>query len=163
MVAATSTFEIPPERDEITLVSLRKYANELDLRWWERLYLYFVWLPVVRFGFTHMHIAAPSAMAADGRIEFVEQVEVHIEESEAIAACKNDNHSRFSPNRFSYKNLPIRVNLGDASVQYKGHHLPKSVMPDRYRRRTFPAPVPLHQLKELQQTFKTISEKATGI
>lgn len=162
MVAIESTFEIP-EQDEISLVSLRKYANELDLRWWERWYLYAIWLPVVRFGFKRMHIAGPSAMRPDGTIEFIEQVGAYADEATAMAAHRNNPQSRFSPDRYYAKPLPFGTPLPDESVQYKGHKAsPGAVIPDRYRRRTFPVTVaPEHQMQEvkrnLEQTIKSLA------
>lgn len=156
MVAAESTFEIP-EQEEISLVSLRKYANELDLRWWERWYLYALFLPVVRFGFKRMHIPAPSAMRPDGSIEFIEQIEAHFDEREATAACKSEKCSRFSPSRYSVKQLPFGVRLPDPSVQYKPHRNPLSILPDRYRRRYFPEPLETRHLAQLGHELDKLS------
>jgi hypothetical protein len=153
VVAIEATFEIP-ERDEVRLVSLRKYNPEL--RWWERLYRRLIWYPVVRFGFNHMHIASPSAMQADGTIEFLEQQGVYLDEETANEACKDEN--------YSVKKLPLNMALPEASVQYSGHRAPMSILPDRYRRRRFPG-VALgthRQVAELTHQFETISRTATG-
>lgn len=155
MVAAQAQFELP-ECDELHLVTLRKYASDLVLRWWERLFLHAVWLPVVRFGFKRMHIACPSAMKPDGTIEFLEEVGAYWEEEAAASACKDW--------RYGIKPFPVGITLPDSSVQYKGHKTPKSIMPDRYRRRSFPG-VALGtriQVAELTETLQTISRTATG-
>ena len=160
MVAAETNFEIP-EHDEISLVSLRKYANELDLLWYERWFLYFIYLPVVRFGFLKMHIASPSAIRPDGTVEFMEQVEAHLDEETAIEALRKNEPrlSRFSPSRYSVKQIPLDVKLPDASVQYKA---PKSrtTLPDRYRRRSFAEPVSATQMRQVKRNMESVIKSA---
>lgn len=153
MVAAESQFEIP-ERDEIKIVSLRKY--NLSLRWWEQLYRVLIWNPVVRFGFKHMHIACPSALKPDGTIEFFEEIGAYWDEGDAQAACRDEN--------YSIKPFPVNVTFPETSVQYKGHKTPRSILPDRYRRRYFPGVVvgTATQAKELKETLKALSRAATG-
>lgn len=155
MVAAESQFEIP-ERDEIYIVSLRKYAARLHLSWYALLYLHLIWLPVVRFGFKRMGIACPSALRPDGSIEFFEEIGAYWNESEAKAACKDDN--------YSVKPFPLNITLPAESVQYKGHVTPRSILPDRYRRRYFPGVVvgTATQAKELTETLKSLSRTAAG-
>jgi hypothetical protein len=94
-------------------------------------------------------------MRPDGSIVLIEQQGVYFDKERAARTCENEF--------WTVKTLPIDIPLPKESVQYKGHRSPQSVMPDRYRRRTFPAPVPVHQLKQIERAFKTISEKATGI
>ena len=151
MVAAESTFELPLE--EIHLRSVRKYADELDLRWWERLFLYLAFLPAVRIGFKYMHIPAPSAMKPDGTVEFVEQVEAFIDEDTANAACVNSTQGalipRFAPERYSVKPLPLHVELPDGSVQYK---LPRG----KYQRRAFPEPVSTSQVAQIKRNLQSV-------
>lgn len=129
MVAAESRFEIP-EQEEVTLVSQRKYNLDEDRPWWEKAYFRLIYLPVVRFGFKRMHIACPAAMKPDGTIELVEQQGVYTDPERAKAALKNEYYGT--------KQLPLDTPLPEKSSQYKGHKYPLSIMPDRYRRRTYP-------------------------
>lgn len=129
MVAEESRFEIP-ELEEVSLVSQRKYNLDEGRPWWEKMYFKYVWMPVVRFGFKKMNIAAPAAMKADGTIELIEQQGVYTDPLRAKAALKNEY--------YCIKLLPLNVALPEKSFQYKGHKYPLSIMPDRYRRRTFP-------------------------
>lgn len=156
MVAAESTFEIPQE--DAYLVSQRKYNLDPGRPWWERLYFKCVFLPVVRFGFKHMHVPAPSAMQPDGRIEIIEQAKLCLEEEAAERYCKARGEF------WSWKPIPVDVDLPDGSVQYKAQRAPGSILPDRYRRRSFPgiALGTRTQVAELTATLETISRTATG-
>ncbi len=148
MVAAESRFEIP-DVEEVKLVSQRKYNLDESRPWWEKVYFRLVWLPVVRFGFKRMHIAAPAAMKPDGTIELIEQQGVYLDEAVADAACENEF--------WSVKPLPFNVELDKKSFQHKGHRYPLSVMPDRYRRRTHPlTTVPVKAIELAQQANKEL-------
>jgi hypothetical protein len=140
MVVAESQFQIP-ETEEVTLVSQRKYNLDKECPWWEKLYFRLVFLPVVRFGFRWMHIAAPAAMRPDGTIELIEQMGVYSDPLRAASAVKNQYYCT--------KPLPFDVELDERSFQYKGHRYPLSVMPDRYRRRTHPLTVVTNEAVEL--------------
>ena len=126
-----------------------------DRPWWERLFFWGIFLPVVRFSFKRMHIGAPGAMDAQGNITIFEEQGIYTEREFAESTCENEF--------WQVKPIPLDVGLPKESVQYKSHKYPKSVMPDRYRHRTFPAPVPLNQLHQIKRAFEVISEKATGI
>lgn len=139
MVAAESSFKIP----EVILVSQRKYNLDENRPWWEKLYFRFVWMPVVRFGFKWMHIAGPAAMRPDGTIELIEQQGVYTDPLCAKSAMKNEF--------YCMKPLPLDTPLPETSFQYKGHRYPLSIMPDRYRRRTFPHTLVTQKSVELAQ------------
>lgn len=145
MVAAESRFEIP-EVEELALVSQRKYNLDEGRPWWETLYFRFVWLPVVRFGFNKMHIAGPAAYEPCGEcagcaqkvaclrpvIVLIEQKALYSEPRDAERLCAQNNAF------WSWKPLPLDAELPDQSTQYKGHRLPGALLPDRYRRPSFP-------------------------
>lgn len=135
------------EQDEIFLVSQRKYNLDPHRPWWETAFFRYLWLPIVRFGFKWMHIAGPGAYEPCGkcetcvhkevcgqchnpRIALIEQQGVFSDRANADKACKNEF--------YSVKALPLDTELPQVSIQYKGHRAPASVIPDRYRRRTFP-------------------------
>lgn len=121
-------FEIP-DLEEVHLVSQRKYNLDEDRPWWEIAFFGWIWLPVVRFGFKWMHIAAPSAMEPDGTIVLIEQQGCFTDRASADACCRDEF--------YSVKVLPLDEEFPEQSVQSMGHRAPKSVMPNRYRRPYF--------------------------
>lgn len=169
MVAAESQFEVP-EYDEIFLVSQRKYNLDASRPWWEKLFFWYLFLPFVRFAFKRMHVPAPGALepchlcancltgldCSKPKVVLIEQQGVYFDEGVANERCEDQF--------WGVKTLPLNTDLPSASVQYKGHRAPKSLMPDRYRRRHFPGVAigTPHQVKELTETLNTISRTATG-
>lgn len=155
MVAAESAFEVP-QTDEIYLVSQRKYNLDPSRPWWQKAYFRYIFLTFVRLSFRYAGIAAAGAIESDGTVVIIEQQKVCTTKADAEALCRSQNEF------WSWKPLPVDTELPTQSVQYKGHHNPLSVIPDRYRRRTFPVTVaPEHQMREvkrnLEQTIKSLA------
>lgn len=167
MVAAESTFEIPVN-EEIYLVSQRKYNLDPSRPWWQKVFFRCVFLPFLRFSFHRVKIGAPGAIEPCGQcnpcivggtcanpyIVIIEQQCVCTDPQHAEDACTGEF--------YSWKPLPLNTALPDESVQYKGQRNPLSVLPDRYRRRTFPLTVtPDQHLQEvkrnLEQTIKSLA------
>lgn len=154
MVAAEARFEAG-ELTEIYLVSQRKYNLDPSCPWWQKAWFRYVFMPFVRFSFRRMKCAAPAALEPDGRIALIEEQGVYTDRQAAEAACQGEF--------WQVKPLPVDSPLPCETIQYKGHRYPQSVMPDRYRRRTFPlTAIPLFQLKRLQTYLDDINKKATS-
>ena len=133
MATARQQLAVASQREEavdVFHVAVRKYGIDADSPWWRKAFFRGVYLPFVRFAFNRFGIPAPAAILADGRFEWLEGIGVASDEASARAMCKGEF--------YRVARLPFNCALGEKSVQYKGHVYPKSVVPDRYRRRTFP-------------------------
>ena len=139
--------------DEVYLGEVRKYGIDAQTPWWERWFFRAVFLPFVRFSFKRMHVPAHGAVDKDGRFSWVETVIVTFDKERALAACGDEFYCvrTYSPD----------ASLPRESLQHKGHSYPNSVMPDRYRRCTFPlTSAPVVGLTHLAQEIETLSRKA---
>jgi hypothetical protein len=156
MVAIESAFEIPATED-VYLVSQRKYNLDPSRPWRERVFFRYLFLPFVRFAFTHMHVPAIGAVEPDGTVVIIEQQRICTDRQAAEALCRSKDEF------WSWKPLPLDVTLPDASVQHKGHRNPLSIVPDRYRRRTFPvATAPTHQMAQVKRNLERIIKTAAA-
>ncbi len=152
MVAVESSFEIP-EQDEVSLVSQRKYKPDPSRPWWERLFFQWIWLPFNRFSIKVMNIGALAGVDAEGNLFMLEEEGVYLDDEVAQKNCKGEF--------WCVKKIPLNMSFPGETVQYKGHVYPRSIMPDRYRRRTYPiAPAPVCQLAQIKKRFETISKTA---
>lgn len=139
--------------DEIFLRSRRKYNLDPDRPLWQRLFFRCVYLPVVRFAFNHADICAPCAMDAEGRVELIEQQGAYLERQAAEDGCESEYDC--------VRPLPLHYEIPKESVRYGGHSYPRSVMPDRYRRRPPQAVVIYpHQLREVKDAVNKLNEAA---
>lgn len=155
MVAAESTFEVP--QDEAYLVSQRKYNLDPSRPWWQRAFFRCVFLPFVRFSFKYMKIPAAGAIEPDGRIVIIEQQGIYFHEGAAEEVCARENEF------WQWKPILLNTEIPAESVQYQGARAPLSIMPDRYRRRSYPATTArISQLLELKETIQNISKTAAG-
>src|SRR6476469_2410718 len=103
MVAVESTFEIP-ECEEIRLITQIWYNLSPSRPWWQRLYFkLFLWF--VRFSYTRMGIAAPSAMLPDGTILFRDVRGAYTNEEAAEDLCKK------AGDFCSHRPIPLDIDL----------------------------------------------------
>jgi hypothetical protein len=142
-----------PERDEVFLVSQRKYNLDPSRPWWEKVFFNRVWLPLNRFAFKRMGIGGPAGADRNGDVFLIEEQGVYTDEELAKQSCEGPY--------WSVKPLPVDSPLPAESFQYKGHKYPQSVMPDRFRRRVDRlGAVQVSQLVEVTRRLRKINEKA---
>ena len=133
------------EPAELFYVGVRKYGLDANTPWWERVFFRVVYLPFVRLSFRWLHIPAQGTLHEDGSFSWVEHIGIAADMKTAQEMCKGEFYVVHA--------LPLNSGLPEDSLQYKGHVYPKSVVPDRYRRRTFPLTAqPLAHLAVLQQS-----------
>lgn len=149
MVAAEYQINEP---ELLAHVAVRKNGLDASTPWWQQAYFRFVWRPFLRFSFHVFRIPAPHKMNADGSFEFLEGIGIATDEEIAEAMCKDEFY------RVAW--LPVNTGLPRESLQqHKGHRYPRSTMPDRYRRRTFPLTVaPVAGLAELGREIDKLSK-----
>lgn len=148
-----SVLEINMPVDEVFLRSRRKYNLDEGRPLWQKLFFRFVYLPVVRFAFNRANISAPCAMDAQGRIELIEIQGAYLEREVAEEQCE-DEYDCVRP-------FPLHYEIPKESTRYGGHRYPRSLQPDRYRRRPPQAFVVYpQQMKQAQEAVNRLSEAA---
>lgn len=142
------------ECNELFIVDVRKYQLDEGTPWYERAFFRAVYLPFVRFAHRYFHIPAQGTKHPDGSFSWVENIGIATSEAAAQEMCKGEF--------YKYTALPIDSGLPKESVHYKGHVYPNSIMPDRYRRRTFRyTPQPTEHLALLHESVTKLG-KALG-
>ena len=130
--------------EELFHVTVRKYGIDADSPWWRRMFFRMVYLPFVRFAFRRFSIPAPERILKNGDFEWVEGIGIATDQEIAMEMCKGEFYRVAA--------LPVNCALPERSFTYKGHVYPKSIVPDRYRRRTFPFALhPIADEKKLMQ------------
>ena len=156
---------IEDEEQEVFIGELRKYGVDKTTPWWERWFFRLIFLPFVRFAFKRMHIPAHGSVDTDGppqcpdcalpleghRFSWVETIIVTTDKHLADSASKDEF--------YCVRPYQRDDQLPEESLQHRGHVYPASIMPDRYRRRSYPiTSIPVVYERQIAQLVERVDQ-----
>lgn len=154
------------DASHVFLVEVIKYGLDKGSQLWRRLYFRAVYLPFVRFSFTHMGIPAQTdgkvKIETDGAGKTVKTIEFSWREGIGVFTDRHTADESCLGEFWPVTPLPFNGSNPEASIQ-TGQRFPKSHRPERHAVPTFAfAPAPVIDLQKLQKGIDKLSRVASA-